>query len=817
MLSHYLIWTWRTLLADRVTTLLNLLALSLGLVSFALAAATALFLRSNDADLPNADRIYAVTEQIINSDGGDWGGPDVVVNGPATRYIEADYPEIEGVTLLAFRGSPSQIEVEGRPRKLDPIFFDPSFTKVFKLPLKFGDPVQAFSQPRSAVLLPDVAERLFGGADPVGKVLRIGGLDVTVTGVLVDLPAPSMFRHQWGAQIDLLVSRDILDIVAPPRPEPEGWEDATGLAFVILPPGQSPDTLRAKLVDFGPRHIQWLKRVYKFGLVPLTQVAENDFDEMIRSDKTGLSVPMLLIGLGGLVLFVASLNYANLAAAKAVGRLPESGMKKVLGASRRDLLAQYLTESLFLTVAALALVLVILAAVAGPFRQATDIDLHRLLFHHTAFWLLLLAAVVVATLAGGLYPAWLLSGPRAMTATLGGKVRPARSRLASVLVGLQFLTASLMLIMVGVMTLQNDAMRRQAFPPEGGKAGLLVIDTSLDGLDLGIADFRNALRDIPGVQVVAGVSGAPWWGGVGGVRWFPDASVKGAATVGYEFQVTEDYFAALGTHLLAGRELSPTFGADLRSDDENPSTLYSMVIDRDFARAFGWTPEQAVGHTIWHNLYGGGSAPVQIVGVIENRPQYLLSEGTGGNTYSLMPKHARKALVRLAPDAGPDTLAAIDKALTRLSPQVEWHHDFSNVLFAKAAATVNTVLTALGGLSLFTVIIALLGLAGMAVHTVNSRTEEIGIRKILGADHLTIMRLLMWDMTKPVLIASLVAWPLGYLAGQTYLTLFPGHAALGPWPFLVSLAVTMGVAWLTVGWRIAAASAKSPAEVLRYE
>jgi len=103
------------------------------------------------------------------------------------------------------------------------------------------------------------------------------------------------------------------------------------------------------------------------------------------------------------------------------------------------------------------------------------------------------------------------------------------------------------------------------------------------------------------------------------------------------------------------------------------------------------------------------------------------------------------------------------------------------------------------------------------MHTVNSRTEEIGIRKILGADHLIIMRLLMWDMTKPVLIASLAAWPLGYIAGQAYLTLFPGHATLDPWPFVISLAVTTGVAWLAVGWRIASASAKSPAEVLRYE
>ena len=113
--------------------------------------------------------------------------------------------------------------------------------------------------------------------------------------------------------------------------------------------------------------------------------------------------------------------------------------------------------------------------------------------------------------------------------------------------------------------------------------------------------------------------------------------------------------------------------------------------------------------------------------------------------------------------------------------------------------------------------IALLGLIGMAIHTINSRTEEIGIRKILGADHFVILRLLLWDISKPVLIAAIASWPLAYIAGQIYLTLFTRRITLGPWPFIASLAATLAVAWLAVGWRIASASVKSPAEVMRYE
>jgi putative ABC transport system permease protein len=814
VLRHYLIWTWRTLAADRLTTLLNLLALSLGLVSFALAAAVALYLRSDDMALPNADRIYAVSEQIVSSDGTSLDGPFPLTGSPAARSVEADYPEIEAVTLL-IGADFMQMVVAGKYRQLAPMFFDETFARIFKLPLRYGDPAQAFSQPHAVILTPEAAENLFGAVNPVGQPLRIGTADATVTGVLEKLPSPSIFRSTPGNHIDLLASRDVRDQVAPLQAEPDAWDNLSARTMVMLAQGQSAKGLTAKLADFGQRHVQRPKRTYKFGLVPLADVQQVMLDSFIGADKTGLSVPVLLLCLGGLVLFVASLNYANLAAAKAAGRLAESGMKKVLGASRSELLTQYLIESLALSVAALVLVLAALAFVADSFVQATGIDLSRLLFHRPLFWLLLLAGVFGATFAGGLYPAWLLSGPKAMAATLGGKARLARSPLASVLVGLQFLTASFLLVMVLIVSLQNSALNRLALPADG--SALLSIDTSLDGTGIGPADVRRALRGIPGVQAVAGSNALPWSVGPEARRYFKDAGVTGSASQGTDFEVTEDYFAAVGSHLLAGRLFALDRGGDLRPDEDVPTVSFNVVVDRGFAQAFGWTAEQAVGQNIWHNTLTGGSAPVQIIGVIENQPQVLLANGAAGTVFALAPAHAVLPLVRLAPGAGPETLAAIDRALVGLAPQIDWHHHFSDELFKDASAILTMLVTALGGLALFAVIIALLGLAGMAVHTINSRTEEVGIRKILGADHLVILRLLLWDLSWPVLIAAIAAWPLGYVAGQFYLSLFTDRTPLGPWPFVASLVVTLGVAWATVGWRVARASAKSPADVLRYE
>jgi putative ABC transport system permease protein len=813
LLRHHLIWSWRTLAADPWTTLLNLCALSLGLVSFALAAAAALFLRSNDATLPNAERLYAVSQQMFNADGTTLFGRLPMTSSPAAGYIEADYPEIEAVTLLV-GGGLVQTVVKGKNHQLAPLFFDDSFARLFKLPLRFGDPDHAFAQPRAVILTSDTSERLYGDSDPVGQTLRLGALDVTIAGVLAPLPPPSIFRSTPGNQIDLLASRDVRDLIAPLRTEPDAWNDYAGYTMILLPKGQSPDRLKAKLAEFGSRHILHSKLTYTFDLVPLTDVRQVLLDGFLGADKTGLSVPQLLLALGGLVLFVASLNYANLAAAKAIGRLPESGMKKVLGAGRGDLMAHSLTESLVLSIAALALVLMLLAGVAGPFHRASGIDVSQLLFHRPTFALELLAGVTTATLAGGLYPAWLLSGTRAIAAALSGKVRPVRSRFASSLVGLQFLTASALLIMIAIVARQNERLDRMA--TSLGGAELLAIDTALDGQTIGPNDVRNALRDIPGVLAVGGSNALPWSIGPESRRYFRDAEAQGQAFQGTDFEVTEDYFATLGSHLLAGREFSSDRGGDLKPDDDAPDASFNVVVDRDFAEALSWSPEQAVGQTIWRNSPKGGAAPVQIVGVIETQPQVMLAYGASGAVYTLMPKNAVLPLVRLAPGSGPETLAAIDGALSRLAPNIDWHHHFSDELYRDASTTLTAVFAALSVLAFFAVVIALLGLAGMAVHTTSSRTEEIGIRKILGADHLTLMRLLLWDLTKPVLIASLAAWPLGYIAGRIYLSLFIGHATLGPWPFVISLAATMGIAWLAVGWRIAAASAKSPADILRY-
>ncbi|MDR3436882.1 FtsX-like permease family protein [Telmatospirillum sp.] len=547
----------------------------------------------------------------------------------------------------------------------------------------------------------------------------------------------------------------------------------------------------------------------------MTRFHETLANAYVRTDQTGIGVSFLLVLMGALVLGVASLNYANLAAAQAAGRLRESGMRILLGATRRQIILQNLVESAVLAIGALVLVLVILAVLTAPLAGATGINLATLLFGRVAFWSLLVAGVTVATAVGGLYPAILLSGWRAKTAARGGKTKQAASRLATLFVGIQFLVTSLLLVMVVVMFLQNAQLRRVVSPSGGG--ALLAITTSLKALPVKIDDIRTVLRDVPEVLGVAAASTIPWTLEVSSGSLFPTQELGTRRVEAYINGVTDDYFSTIGARVLAGRDFSSERGGDVMPESLTGNDgSFNVIVDRSLAQAFGWSPEAAVGRTIYRQSTHG-AAPFQIVGVVEDRPQHFLGVGSRGNLYCLSLEAAHFPIIRVADGAPAAAVAAIDAALARLAPQTPFQHRFSLELFEENAEILTAVAAIFGVLAVFAISIAVLGLSGMAIQTTSGRLQEIAIRKILGASYGAVLRLLLWDLSRPVLIATVVSWPIAYVCGQAYLSLFTQRTTLGVLPFVASLSVTIIVAWMAVGWQIVAAARRDPADILRYE
>ena len=285
--------------------------------------------------------------------------------------------------------------------------------------------------------------------------------------------------------------------------------------------------------------------------------------------------------------------------------------------------------------------------------------------------------------------------------------------------------------------------------------------------------------------------------------------------------VNHDFFATLDIRLLAGRvfdrDQNDTIGSAFRS-----GTTPVIVIDRALAQQHGWqTPDEAVGKTIYVVNIGAGSgtpAPRTVIGVVENYPMALVSPfGATANLYELQPSTATLPIVRIAAGEAAAALKEIETVWSALAPSVALKMEFADQTLNRAYAYFGMVTSVFLGVAMLALAISVLGLIGMSIQVIGRRQHEIGVRKTLGASVAKVVRLLLTDFSKPVVIANLIAWPMAYFVMNLYLSVFTLRTGLSLTPFLLSLASTMAIAWIAVSAQATRAARMKPAAVLRYE
>jgi putative ABC transport system permease protein len=293
----------------------------------------------------------------------------------------------------------------------------------------------------------------------------------------------------------------------------------------------------------------------------------------------------------------------------------------------------------------------------------------------------------------------------------------------------------------------------------------------------------------------------------------------GAQALIHHRDVTHDYFAVLDTPLLAGRVFARDRADDVKpgpGDASAPATPPAVVLDRRAAAQLGWSnPADAVGEIVYSlNL---GRRPAQIVGVVESEPLTLRSNASDAFIYTLSPLTALVTLVRIDNAEMRGALAHIDEVWRRTAPNTRLARPFLDEEFAAAYSTFTTAHGVVAGLAAFAIAIAAIGLLGMAGFMTARRTREIGLRKTQGATTRSILGMLVWDFSKPVLVANVVVWPLAFIAAREYLAMFVERMPLTPLPFVLTLAATLLVAWLAVAAYVLGAARLNPAVALRHE
>jgi putative ABC transport system permease protein len=830
MIRHFLLSAFGSIRKAPFTTTANLLTLALGLACFIAAYGVGQYWRSGDSYHENASRTFLMGQSLSRIDQpkpNPLNARSTAAIGPLLRQ---DFPGIE--RLARVYPLPDVAVAAGASKvALNSAYAESDFLKMFDLDFVAGDPRGALDRPGSVILTEDAAARLFGSAPAMGQRVLIGGsTEATVTGVIRPIRQPSFMGAGPDATIrfDMLAHYNVSPFGALRDANPL-WVGTQGWCFIMLKPGFDVAQINQQMPAFVLRHMpEQNRRSLKMELeaYPVSEMAERQLNlTLLQNNDLNLTVVAILMGLGALTLGVAAINYANLATAQAAARSKEIGMRKTVGATRLLVIAQSWFETFLQSLVALGLALAILWAAAPAIRSMAGVDALFFLAQGALPWAMIAGLVAAVSLLAGLYPALVLSGVRPVQALRSGRSRAGPKFVARILVAVQFATASFLLIMLSVTQMQQAYMRSQALAAQDDP---IVVLSDIMSANITYDALQAALAREPLVKSMTVSDRLPWTSGSSMVqlaRTAQDSSTENQTllkNVGY------DYFQTLGLRTLAGRTFDRNRDTVSRSIVPlNAAQPIPVVIDATQAGALGFAnPQDAVDKIVYlppsftRMFSDGASAPVQIIGVVEADRARVPVIPASGNMYAFAPDSPlqRQAfpVVRIDHRDVSGAIAAINRVWDRLSPNTPAGVRYYDDLFAFAYRQHGQISQLFILLASTAFVIASVGLLGIAVHVAGRRRHEVAVRKTLGSSAGRVVRLMLGDFSRPVIVGNLIAWPLGYFAANAYLAAFAYRIQLDALPFIASAAITIAIAWIAVIGVVLKSAMLRPAEVLRH-
>ena len=815
MLGHYLALAVRNIARTKLYAAISAVGLAIG---FGAATLIGLYVHDEltyDRWLPNHERIYQVSAALST------GVPTGVGPSDLGQWLASDYPQFEHVTRL-FRDLAFFVPSDRPDFKANEIvvWADASVFDVFRFPVVSGSLDGALDQPDSVVLTRTIARKFFGDTDAVGKTLLWRGEQpMTVTAVIEDLPSSS---H--------LLPLTMLAAAHAPY-SPLALQDRTPMtvfggklwgaaAYGLLKPGEPVEPIRESLKTLINRHApavlsgtRTASEVWALSLRPIRAIHLSS-NRPSDPDGQALTVIYTVSAIGLLIVLVASINFVNLLTAIGVRRALEVGVRKASGARRSDLFAQFMTES-FLYVGAGAVVgLAIAAAALQPLNAFLSRTIDFSMFADVrvaAITVLFLAAV--AFLAG-LYPSVVLSSFRPATVTKGSRIGSGQGAVRQALVVLQFGILTALLIATTVTYRQLNLGMREGLRQNTDPI-VLVWDQCNDALK---AEMLRA----PGVVAAACAMGLPQWAvQLGSAIRRTDREPVPVRYLPLDF----GFFELYGIKLVAGRYWDERLATDATPSDNVWTAQESIIINEMAARAIGFgDPKEAVGEIVnFGHLFrqpATFTAPhdSNIIGVVEDFQIGGVRDAIPPAVFYVDPgNNVRLMSLKLDGRTTPEALDAIDRVLKEYGGPAPPRRFFFEQSIQNMYVDLTRQNLLFSVCAIIAVVIAVLGLIGLSAHAAVSRTKEIGIRKAIGGGRWAITRLLLWQFSKPVLLANVIAWPVAYWAMSVWLGGFAKRVELDWWVFVAAAVLTLVVAVAAVLLHTWGMAGTRPVTALRYE
>ncbi|APS40266.1 ABC transporter permease [Salegentibacter sp. T436] len=802
MLKNYIRAAKRSMLKNKGVYGINILGLSLGLASCLLILLFILNEVSYDRFHKKADDIVRV---VFKAEIGGEEISEAVVMPPVGPTLEKEFPEVLTTARLKQMNDPSLSYNNKTYRDFDFAYIDPEFLEVFDFKILKGNNINPLEDPNAVILTKKEAERYFGTENPIGKRLKFEDWDknFTVTAVMEEIPENSHF------EFDVFASMNGYEYA-----NTTSWVNSDFHTYLLLKDGNQFRNLEAKLPGImdkymGPQIRDAIGVSYSefkdknsvgLFLQPLTDIHLNPDFVSSGHLKPGMDIKYLYIfgAVAIFMLFIACINFMNLATAAASKRAKEVGIRKVLGSGQKQLIKQFLTESFLATIVAalLAIVLVILFLptfnqLAGKSLQVFDLLQYSIVFSTLAL------IVLVAFLAGG-YPAFFLSSFKPIQVLKNRFSASGKSNLRNGLVIFQFIISAGLILATIVVYQQMAFIQNKDLGYD--KDHILVLrEAQLLGEQRDA--FKNQILEDPRVKSVSNSSYVP--------AGPSDINMSGILLNNeyqrrmFIYKVDEAYIPTLGLELVAGRNFSKEFSAE---EDK-------VIINETAANSLGFH-QDPIGKTFTQDTDEGGRE-LTIVGMVKDfhfkslhreiEPLILMNNPYGG------------LIVRTNTADVASLLSNMESEWQKFSLKEPFSYTFLDESFNKTylrEQKMGTILSIFTGLTIF---VACMGLFGLVTFAAERRVREIGVRKVLGSSVRGIIALLSKDFIRLILISFIIAFPLGYFLMEQWLQDFAYRIEIKWWVFVLAGILTTLIALLTIGFRSYKAASANPVKSLRTE
>jgi putative ABC transport system permease protein len=832
MWRNYLIVGIRALAKNRTYAFINIAGLAIGMAACLMILLFVRYEMSYDKWLANSERVFQVQNWFRDPGTGEEAKLQMAPFATKAALVK-DFPQVEKA-VYALQSAPVFLKDGQASSTEDYLYVDDNLLEVLELPLLHGSR-SALDRVNSAVLSRSEAVSRFGTDSVVGRTMTVISkgkrFDYRIGGVFEDVPRNSHFRA------NALVRIDFPSYMAQEAQFLTCWGCQGGYVYAKLRPGADAGAIRTAMPAWEKRNIpdensgearfnageagDW-----HFVNVADVHLGEGQVAAMSPGNDRTTILTFAIIAL--LILAMAMVNFTNLATARASQRAREVALRKVLGANRRQLIVQFIGESILVAALAMVIGLALAELLLPSFSAFLEADIELSYLGEEGVALPMLALVLLVGGLGGLYPAFFLSRFKPATVLKANKSASegdGTGRLRAALVVAQFAVSIGLIICTAVVYLQTSYAR--SVDPGFDRDHLVQIDglNRYQLINSGKA-IADRMKRVEGVEAVGRSTIAVATDGANNTNVMVPGNPR-PVLIG-QYIVDPGFMKAMGLKLVAGRWFDESRPLDdmtipFPPSPEQQSALAArggnVVVNESGARRLGFAnPADAVGKQVKAGLIQSelGLVPVTVVGVVGDSRFRSVRQPLDDIMFINSDAGHQWLVVRYRGD--PSAMRSKLQAAWRgITTEVPFEADFSEDVVAELYEAEDARAKTFAGFALLSVLVGCLGLFGLAAFTAERRTKEIGIRKVLGARSRDIVRLLVWQFSKPVIIANLIAWPAAWWVMRGWLNGFDARIPLGPTPFLLAALLALVIAVGTIAGHALRVARSNPIHALRYE